>query len=213
MNKLLFSILGIVLVFVLTLVFVNQYNTRNFAQTSFLEIEKKYSYKIERDQFGVPHVYGDTDKDAAFAFAYAQAEDDLEHVEMMIKMSRGELSNLNFNSKTFSAIYSLITGDGDIMENLDAIEGVELDFLFKFFNVHETVNKKISEIPEETINYIKGYADGLNYYAAKNPNLVDQSLYPATVSDLVAGMTFRMPLFYGIDHSCLLYTSPSPRDS
>ena len=63
------------------------------------------------------------------------------------------------------------------------------------------LQKKISEIPEETINYIKGYADGLNYYAANNPNLVDQSLYPATVSDLVAGMTFRMPLFYGIDHS------------
>ena len=156
MNKFLFSILGIALIFVSTLILVNQYNTRNFAQTSFLEIEKKYSYKIERDQFGVPHVYGDTDKDAAFGFAYAQAEDDLKHVEMMIKMSRGELSNLNFNSKTFAAIYSLITGDGDIMENLDAIEGVELDFLFKFFNVNETVNKKISEIPDETINYIKG---------------------------------------------------------
>ena len=201
MNKFLFSILGIALIFVSTLILVNQYNTRNFAQTSFLEIEKKYSYKIERDQFGVPHVYGDTDKDAAFGFAYAQAEDDLKHVEMMIKMSRGELSSLNFNSKTIAAIYSLITGDGDIMENLDAIEGVELDFLFKFFNVQDTVNKKISEIPEETINYIKGYADGLNYYAAKNPNLVDQSLYPATAYDLVAGMTFRMPLFYGIDHS------------
>ena len=37
------------------------------------------------------------------------------------------------------------------MENLDAIEGVELDFLFKFFNVHETVNKKISEIPEKQL--------------------------------------------------------------
>ena len=44
-------------------------------------------------------------------------------------MSRGELSNLNFNSNTFSAIYSLITGDGDIMENLDAIEGVELSLI------------------------------------------------------------------------------------
>ena len=91
MNKFLFSVLGIALVFISTLIAVNQYNTRNFAQTSFLEIEKKYSYKIERDQFGVPHVYGDTDKDAAFGFAYAQAEDDLKHVEMMIKMSRGEL--------------------------------------------------------------------------------------------------------------------------
>ena len=107
MNKFLFSILGIALIFVSTLILVNQYNTRNFAQTSFLEIEKKYSYKIERDQFGVPHVYGDTDKDAAFGFAYAQAEDDLKHVEMMIKMSRGELSSLNFNSKTFLSLYRL----------------------------------------------------------------------------------------------------------
>ena len=95
MNKLLFSILGVAVVFVTALIIVNQYNTKNFAQSSFLEIEKKYSYKIERDQFGVPHVYGDTDKDAAFGFAYAQAEDDLKHVEMMIKMSRGELSTLN----------------------------------------------------------------------------------------------------------------------
>ncbi len=96
MNKFLFSILGLALVFVSTLIVVNQYNTRNFVQTDFLEIEKKYSYKIKRDQFGVPHVYGDTDKDAAFGFAYAQAEDDLKHVEMMIKMSRGELSKFKF---------------------------------------------------------------------------------------------------------------------
>ena len=62
---------------------------------------------------------------------------------MMIKMSRGELSNLNFNSKTFSAIYSLITGDGDIMENLDAIEGVELDFLDE---LKKNLNQKLSKV-------------------------------------------------------------------
>ena len=85
MNKLLFSIFGIILVFVLSLIFVNQYNTRNFAQTIFLEIEKKYSYKIERDQFGVPHVYGDTDKDAAFAFAYVQAAVSYTHLTLPTK--------------------------------------------------------------------------------------------------------------------------------
>ena len=45
---------------------------------------------------------------------YVQAEDDL-NIEMMIKMSQGS-SQLNFNSKHLT-IYSLITGDGDIMEN------------------------------------------------------------------------------------------------
>ena len=201
MTKLLFASFGIAIIFTITVVTVNQYNTRNYKPEIFIEIEKNYSYKINRDKFGVPHVYGAKDKDAAFAFALAQAEDDLEHVEMMIKMSRGELSNFTINSNSIAALYTLITGKGDILENLEAIEGVELDFLFKFFNVKETVRQKIDEIPDETIEYIKGYADGLNFYAAKNPNLVDQSLYPATVRDLVAGMTFRMPLFYGIDHS------------
>ena len=201
MTKLLFASFGIAIIFTITVVTVNQYNTRNYKPEIFIEIEKNYSYEINRDKFGVPHVYGAKDKDAAFAFALAQAEDDLEHVEMMIKMSRGELSNFTINSNSIAALYTLITGKGDILENLEAIEGVELDFLFKFFNVKETVRQKIDEIPNETIEYIKGYADGLNFYAAKNPNLVDQSLYPATVRDLVAGMTFRMPLFYGIDHS------------
>ena len=201
MTKLLFASFGIAIIFTITVVTVNQYNTRNYKPEIFIEIEKNYSYEINRDKFGVPHVYGAKDKDAAFAFALAQAEDDLEHVEMMMKMSRGELSNFTINSNSIAALYTLITGKGDILENLEAIEGVELDFLFKFFNVKETVRQRIDEIPDETIEYIKGYADGLNFYAAKNPNLVDQSLYPATVRDLVAGMTFRMPLFYGIDHS------------
>ena len=201
MTKLLFASFGIAIIFTITVVTVNQYNTRNYKPEIFIEIEKNYSYEINRDKFGVPHVYGAKDKDAAFAFALAQAEDDLEHVEMMMKMSRGELSNFTINSNSIAALYTLITGKGDILENLEAIEGVELDFLFKFFNVKETVRQKIDEIPNETIEYIKGYADGLNFYAAKNPNLVDQSLYPATVRDLIAGMTFRMPLFYGIDHS------------
>ena len=30
---------------------------------------------IERDNYGVPHIYGVTDADAAFGLAYAQAED------------------------------------------------------------------------------------------------------------------------------------------
>jgi len=46
LNKLLFSILGITLVFVSTLIVVNQYNTRNFALNSFLEIEKNISEKV-----------------------------------------------------------------------------------------------------------------------------------------------------------------------
>ena len=146
MRKLLFSLLGIAVIFVIFLIIQNYRNTINFDSKKFLEVEKNYSYQIKRDTYGVPHVYGMRDKDAAFGFAVAQAEDDLEHIEMMIKMSRGTLSDFNFSFDSISALYSLLTGNGDIMENIDAIEGVELDFLIKFFDTISTVEKKITEI-------------------------------------------------------------------
>ena len=80
MRKLLFSLLGIVVIFVIFLIIQNYRNTINFDSKKFLEVEKNYSYQIKRDTFGVPHVHGMRDKDAAFGFAVAQAEDDLEPV-------------------------------------------------------------------------------------------------------------------------------------
>ena len=48
--------------------------------------------------------------------------------------------------------------------------------------------------------YLKGYADGINYWAALNSNKIDKSLFPVTEDDLLTGMIFRMPLFYGLDY-------------
>ena len=56
------------------------------------------------------------------------------------------------------------------------------------------------KLASKTINYLKGYADGVNYWAALNPSKVDQSIFPVTENDLLVGMVFRMPLFYGFDH-------------
>ena len=37
---------------------------------------------IIRDNYGVPHIYGNTDADAVFGLMYAQCEDDFKRVEM-----------------------------------------------------------------------------------------------------------------------------------
>ena len=63
---------------------LNYRNTINCVSNKFLEVEKNYSYQIKRDTYGVPHVHGMRDKDAAFGFAYAQAEDDLEHGQLRL---------------------------------------------------------------------------------------------------------------------------------
>ena len=44
---------------------------------------------IERDQYGVPHIYGETDADAAFGLAYAQAEDSWPIMEGSLPFFRG----------------------------------------------------------------------------------------------------------------------------
>ena len=67
-------------------------------------------------------------------------------------------------------------------------------------NVEEFVSNKKNIIDQNIITYLKGYADGINYWAALNPNKVDQSIFPVSENDLLVGMVFRMPLFYGFDH-------------
>ena len=39
-----------------------------------------YNATITRDIWGVPHIHGDRDRDAAFGLAYAHAEDDIKNI-------------------------------------------------------------------------------------------------------------------------------------
>ena len=74
----------------------------NFKPDQFIETSKNYDYQIKRDTFGVPHVYGNRDKDAAFGFGFAQTEDDYENIEFAVKMARGTMSDFDFSIKSRS---------------------------------------------------------------------------------------------------------------
>ena len=200
MTRFLFSFLALAVFLTIITIVTNFQNTKNFSPEKYKQIAQSYNYEIKRDEFGVPHVIGKTDKDASFGFGYAQTEDDYENIEFAIKMARGSLSDFDFSFESISTLYSLITGKGDILSNLSAIKGVELDFHIKFMNVEEVVSNKKNIIDQNIITYLKGYADGINYWAALNPNKVDQSIFPVSEHDLLVGMVFRMPLFYGFDH-------------
>ena len=200
MTRLLFSFLALAVFLTIITIVINFQNTKNFSPAKYIEIAQSYDYEIKRDEYGVPHIIGITDMDAAFGFGYAQTEDDYDNIEFAIKMARGTLSDFDFSLESISTLYSLVTGKGDILSNLSAIKGVELDFLIKFMNVEEVVAEKKDSIDQNIIDYLKGYADGINYWAATNPNKVDQSIFPVSENDLLVGMVFRMPLFYGFDH-------------
>ena len=201
LSTFLISLVVLCSIFVLVTIIIHNINARNFNTEDFIDRADNYNFQIIRDSFGVPHIMGEKDVDAAFGFGFAQTEDDYQHIEFSVKMARGELSDLKISLSSLSAVFSLIMGNGDIEKLTTYIEGVELDFLNKFMNVEETVRDYKNKIPKQTLEYIKGYADGVNYWAALNPSKVDQSMFPVTEIDLLKGMVFQMPLFYGFDHN------------
>ena len=54
--------------------------------------EGRYNVTILRDTWGVPHVFGTTDADAAYGLAWAHAEDDFRTIQISLLASRGELA-------------------------------------------------------------------------------------------------------------------------
>ena len=200
MKKIYLIIFILLVIFAIIFFYKTSEANKNFDSKNFIKISNDYSYNINRDKYGVPHITGIKDKDAAFGFGFAQTEDDYENIEFVIKMARGELSDFNVSPDSLISLFNLISGSGDIMENISAIEGVELDFLIKFLNTEDTALRLKKTVDPKILMYLKGYADGINYWAALNSNKVDKSLFPVTEDDLLTGMIFRMPLFYGLDY-------------
>ena len=146
-----------------------------FPAADYQSLGDKYNVVIERDIRGVPHVIGERDVDAAFGFAYAQAEDNWELVYDTIDFYRGTAAKTKGPD-------SAIT-----------------DFLIKWLGIWEHIDAHYStELSPEIRAYIEAYADGLNYYAAMNPERAVSEL-PVTGKDIVAGYMFRHILFYGFD--------------
>jgi penicillin amidase/acyl-homoserine-lactone acylase len=147
-----------------------------FNASDYLEVNKNYDVVIERDHLGVPHIIGERDVDAAFGFAYAQAEDNWQIIHDSIPFYRG--TNAAINGKDAATIDFLIHWLG-IWEDLDA--GYE------------------TELKPETRAYIEAFADGINFYAALHPEETNQRLFPINGKDIVAGYMLRHLLFYGFD--------------
>lgn len=153
---------------------------------------RKYDVEIVRDGFGVPHINGKTDADAAYGLAFAHAEDDFSTIEEVVSMTRGR--------------YGAIAGQ----------DGAKVDFVYHLLGVRDTVERRYAEIPVDVRAVLDGYAAGLNAYADKHPEEVRLSnLFPVNGKDIVAGFVLRAPFFYGLDNyiSTLVEGKPPPNES
>jgi acyl-homoserine-lactone acylase len=137
---------------------------------------RKYDVEIARDSFGVPHINGKTDADAAYGLAYAHAEDDFSTIEDVVAMTRGR--------------YGAIAGS----------DGAKVDFVLHLLGARETADRRYLELSPQVRAVAEAYAAGLNHYAEKHPQEVRLSkLFPVTGKDIVTGFVLRAPFFYGLD--------------
>jgi len=142
----------------------------------FLAKAQSYDVEILRDGLGIPHVYGIKDVDTAFGLGYVQSEDDFSTLQSVVLATRGKLAAQIGSS---------------------AAQG---DFVVQFMGVWDTVDAQYdSKVPVHIQQIAQAYADGINLYAAQNIEQVSRYLLPVNAKDVIAGFTFKNPMFYGFD--------------
>ena len=109
--------------------------------------ERAKGITIIRDDWGIPHIYGKTDADVVFGLMYAQAEDDFNRVETNYINAMGRLSEAE--------------GEAEIYR----------DLRMKLFIDPDSIKAKYQSSPEWLKTLMNSWADGLNYYLAKNPQV------------------------------------------
>jgi acyl-homoserine-lactone acylase len=102
---------------------------------------------IYRDEWGVPHIHGKTDGDAAFGMGYAQAEDNFGQLELGFIMGTGRLSE--------------ILGE----------DAVLADWVVHSFENNELSKRDYDNAAPEIKALLDGYAAGINYYMETHPEL------------------------------------------
>jgi len=99
----------------------------------------KYRVEIIRDQWGVPHIYGQTNADTAFGLAYAHAEDDYQTIQEVVAATRGSLA------RYYGA------------------EAAPTDYIVALLDVWGIVEARYeTDVPEDIKAISEAYAAGLN---------------------------------------------------
>ena len=103
---------------------------------------------IIRDDFGVPHVYGESDADAVFGLLYAQAEDDFRRIERNYTWAIGRLAEAEGEEALFS------------------------DLRARLYMSIDEAKAHYESAPTWLKTLCGAFADGLNFYLATHPDVV-----------------------------------------
>lgn len=143
--------------------------------SGFVPPAGKYDVRILRDTWGIPHIFGKRDADAAYGLAYAHCQDDWANIEDSILVSRGLLASARGK------------------------EWAKFDYVVQWFQVRKFVDEKYEKtLGPELRAVVEAYADGITHYAALNRKKMPHIELPVTGKDVVAGAALKAPFFYDL---------------
>ncbi len=134
---------------------------------SLLSFAQQRDYKnnvtIVRDQWGIPHIYGQKDADVAYGLAWCNAEDDFATMQESLLPAKGLLGK--WKGK----------------------DGATIDFVVGLIGSRDVVEEMYeSHISPEFKAYLAGYCAGVNDYAASHPKEVKvKKAFPINEKDVI----------------------------
>lgn len=96
------------------------------------------SVRIQRDEWGIPHVFAENDADLFFGFGYATAQDRLFQLDYLRRRALGNLAQ--------------VLGP----------EGLELDLIARTVGLHLIAEEEWKQLPDETRRLVTAFSDGIN---------------------------------------------------
>lgn len=141
----------------------------------------KETIRIDRDEWGVPHIHAPLDEEVAYGLAWATATDDFKSIQENYLAARGRLGTVQGK------------------------DGAILDFLSLFLGIDQIVEDKIDQaFSAKYRKLLELYCQGINDYAEANPKeVLRKELFPITIKDIVCGYTLSMALMTNV-HSSLI---------
>jgi penicillin amidase len=94
--------------------------------------------EIERDQFGIPHIYAESDEDLFVGFGYAMAQDRLFQLDWLRRKGAGRLAEILGN------------------------DGLPYDLLARTVGLNRIARAEWDQLPEETQRLLVAFSAGIN---------------------------------------------------
>jgi acyl-homoserine-lactone acylase len=143
---------------------------------------------IYRDNFGVPHIVGDTEEATFFGYGYAQAQDHLERMMLQYRDAQGRRAEVLGR-----------TALGVDMQFNDHDYRWGGDYLQRLLRAKRAVVENNSDIDPNTYRILSAFARGVNEYISEHRSEIPAWIDPITAEDIEALERSNYLRFYSVN--------------